>query len=575
MADVVIENPILNSPYEEPKLHFRFGDDGITNEIVEARRSSSYFIPIAQPKKKGGQLVFDTEWTRDRIEENPLINRIRARVGMWRAGGYAGVTTTTARLLEHWTDPARDHKLFFCQIEAAETIIYIAEVAQRFGDSWIAGELIEGNDTSNPGLNRIAAKLATGAGKTAIMGMLIAWHALNKLANPQDARFSDCFLVITPGITIRDRLRVLLPTDPASIYRDMDIVPADRMEELNRAKILVTNYHAFQLREKVEAPKLVKSILGGGEKTLFTETPPEMVRRVCREFGAKKNIVVISDEAHHCYQSRPDGAAAEKLAGEEGREAKKRNELARIWLRGIEAVKAKIGVRAIYDLSATPFFLRGSGWPEGTLFPWVVSDFSLIDAIEAGIVKVPRVPVQDNAGAGDQPTYRDLWLRIKDDLPRKGRKTEAVSREPKLPIALEGALRSLYANYETYYRRWEQNEEARAKGQTPPVFIVVCSNCNVSKMVCDWVAGWEKPLAGGETIVVPGKLPLFNNESAGAWAPRPNTILIDSAQLDSGEAMSAEFKAIAHVEIQRFKDEYAQRFPGRDTDGITDEDILR
>ncbi|MBS1717343.1 MAG: DEAD/DEAH box helicase family protein [Armatimonadetes bacterium] len=577
MADVVIQNPILNSPFKEPERHFRFDEDGITDEVVSQRRVSAYFIPIAQPKRKaGGQATLPAnEWTAERIKENDLINRIRVRVGQWRAGGYAGVTNTTARLLEHWTNPERERRLFFCQIEAIETIIYLTEVASRFGDSWIHNELKEANDTSNPGLNRIASKLATGAGKTTVMGTLIAWHTLNKIANPQDARFSDCFLVIAPGITIRDRLRVLLPSDPSTIYKALDLVPVDLFDQLNRAKIVITNYHAFKQREKIEAPKLVKSVLGQGENSLFTETPDEMVRRVCREFGSKKNLVVLNDEAHHCYQRKPNGAIEEKLSGEEGQEAKKRDELARIWLRGIQAVKNKLGVRAIYDLSATPFFLRGSGWPEGTLFPWVVSDFSLIDAIEAGIVKVPRVPVQDNAGDGIQPTYRDLWSRIKEDLPRKGRGTEAVGGEPVPPKELEGALKSLYDNYEKSYRLWEANEEARAKGHTPPVFIVVCSNTNVSKLVYDYIAGWEKTLPSGETVIVPGALPIFSNEDAGGWASRPNTILIDSTQLESGDALSADFKKIAHLEIERFKSEYIARFPGRDADDLKDEDILR
>lgn len=576
MADVVIENPILNSPFSEPSRHFRFDASGITNEIVTERRISSYFIPIAQPRRRGGQqLLPATEWTEERIRENELINRIRQRVNLWRSGGYAGVTNTTARLLEHWTNPDRERRLFFCQIEAVETVIYLTEAAHKFGDGWIHNSLKDANDTSNPGLARIASKLATGAGKTTVMAMFIAWHSLNKIANPQDARFSDCFLVIAPGITIRDRLRVLLPSDPSTVFRALDLVPSDLFEQLNRAKIVITNYHAFKLREKIVAPKLVKSVLGQGDTSLFTETPDEMVRRVCREFGNKKNLVVISDEAHHCYQRKPEDAIEEKLTGEEVQEAKKRNELARIWLRGIEAVKSKLGVRAIYDLSATPFFLRGSGWPEGTLFPWVVSDFSLIDAIESGIVKVPRVPVQDNAGDADVPTYRDLWSRIRDDLPKKGRKTEAVSGEPKLPAALEGALRSLYANYEKSFARWEANTDAKAKGQTPPVFIVVCSNTNVSKLVCDYISGWEKTLPNCETVVVPGQLPLFSNEENGGWKARPNTILIDSEQLDSGEAMTSEFKKIAHVEIERFKAEYVARFPGRDPESLKDEDILR
>src|SRR3990170_1568929 len=385
MSQTVIENPVINSPYEEPRRHFRFSEEGITNEIAESRRVSSYFMPIPAAKKKGKQLAFDTEWTKDRVEENKFINRIRGRVAQWRQGGYVGITKTTRQLLEHWTRPDRERKLFFCQIEALETAIYITEVAKKYGDAWIENDLRTFNQDANPLLHRIALKMATGAGKTVVMAMMIAWHTLNKLANPQDARFSDAFLIVTPGITIKDRLRVLLPSDPNNFYRQMDIVPADWMAQLGRAKIVITNFHTFKPRERGDAGRLTKSILNRGESSAFTETPDQMVRRACRDLGNKKNIIVINDEAHHCYRRRVGGEEV-KLTGDERREAEKREEEARIWISGLEAVKAKIGVRVIYDLSATPFFLRGSGYSEGTLFPWVVSDFSLIDAIECGIV---------------------------------------------------------------------------------------------------------------------------------------------------------------------------------------------
>jgi len=574
MKQVVIENPIINTPFREPTRHFRFTDDGITNEIEDGRRVSSYFIPIAQPRKKGKQLVFDTEWTKDRIEENKLVNQIRARVKIWRQGGYVGVTPTTNRLLSYWTEPDREKKLFFCQVEALETAIYITEVAKKYGDAWIENAIREANDTANPGLPRTAFKMATGSGKTIVMAMLIAWQTLNKLANPQDARFSDAFLIVTPGITIRDRLRVLLPNDPQNYYRQRDIIPTQWQEQLGQAKILITNFHAFKLREKVAAGKITKAILAEGDAGAFTETPDQMVRRVCRELGNKKNIIILSDEAHHCYRRKPDGED-ENLTGDDRIEAKKRDEEARVWISGIEAVKAKIGVKVICDLSATPFFLRGSGYPEGTLFPWVVSDFSLIDSIEAGIVKVPRVPVADDSMVGEQPTYRDLWLRIREHLPKKGRKAGALSSEPKLPVELQGALHSLYSNYEKYYRLWENNSDARAKGITPPVFIVVCNNTNVSKLVFDYIAGWEKQI-GDKTVVQAGQLPIFRNDDAnGGWLRRPNTILVDSQQLESGEAMSADFKQIADHEIDEFKAEYRTRFPGRDAETLTDEDLLR
>jgi type III restriction enzyme len=211
---VVIEQPVINSPFAEPQRHFRFSDEGITNEIVEARRESAYFIPIAAPRKKGkDQLYFETEWTKDRIEPNKFINQVRSRVKQWRENKHFGVTRTTAQLLQYWTRPERERRLFFCQIEALETLIYLTEVAKQQGDTWIENAIHAANADANPLLYRIACKMATGSGKTVVMAMLIAWQTLNKLANPQDARFTDAFLIVTPGITIRDRLRVLMPND--------------------------------------------------------------------------------------------------------------------------------------------------------------------------------------------------------------------------------------------------------------------------------------------------------------------------------------------------------------------------
>ncbi|MGA2035492.1 MAG: DEAD/DEAH box helicase family protein [Thermoguttaceae bacterium] len=577
MQQVVIENPILNSPYEEPKRHFRFEKDGITDEIVDARRVSSYFVPIAKPrKKKGGQtqLVLDTEWTDDRIEENKFINQVRSRVNLWREGHYPGITRTTASLLDYWTDPKRDRKLFFCQIEALETAIYVTEAAKGCGDGWIENAIREANDQYNPLLYRIAFKMATGSGKTVVMTMLIAWHTLNKLANPQDPRFCDAFLVVTPGITIRDRLRVLLPQVPGNYYRERDLLPSYHLPKLGQAKIVITNYHGFLPRERVQASKLTKRILTGGNGGAFTETPDQVVRRVCRELGNKRGIIVINDEAHHCYRRR-EATDEPKLDRDEREEAEKRNKAAQVWISGLQAAKKKLGIRTVYDLSATPFFLRGSGYGEGKLFPWVVSDFALIDAIESGIVKVPRVPVAEDSMTGDQPVYRDLWPLIRDRLPKKGRRTDAAVGEPKLPVELQGALVSLYGHYEKEYRRWADETGAQARGATAPVFIVVCQNTSISKLVFDYVAGWEKPI-GDRMVVQAGALDIFRNDDGhGGWLHRPNTILVDSEQLESGEAMSAEFKKIALPEIEEFKHELRIRFPGRDVEQLTDEDLLR
>ncbi|AFZ08639.1 protein of unknown function DUF433 [Oscillatoria nigro-viridis PCC 7112] len=583
MSQVVIENPIINSAFSEPKRHFRFDDDGITDEQVPSRRISHYFIPIAQPKKKSKQFqqleLNLGEWTQDRVEENKFINQVRDRVSLWRRGGYLYVTPTTKKLLEYWTNPDRERKLYFCQIEALETVIYITEVAKKCGDNWIENQLRQFNADANPLLFRMACKMATGSGKTVVISMLMAWHTLNKVANPQNNKFSDAFLVVTPGITVRDRLRVLQPNDTENYYKKLDLVPPELMPELDKAKIVITNYHAFKLRELNSAAKLTKDILTQGQKSAFTETPDQMVRRVCKDLGNKKNIIVINDEAHHCYRRRV-GDDNIKLKGDDRKEAEKRNEEAHLWISGIEAVQSKIGVKMVYDLSATPFFLKGSGYPEGNLFPWVVSDFSLIDAIESGIVKIPRVPVSDDNVTGELPAYRSIWPLIRDDLPKKGRNTQDESKsspEPKLPGLLEGALDSLYSNYKKAFELWEQDTEAQDRGRTPPVFIVVCNNTNVSKLVYDYIAGWDtgKKYPDSRPVLSPGKLPLFSNVQDGKWTARPNTILVDSEQLESGEAMSAEFKKIAAQEIEEFKAEYRERYPGKDPEKITPEELLR
>ena len=579
MKPVVIENPIINSPFDEPTQHFKFSDEGITNEIVQSRRVSSYFVPIPNSRKRPkSQLSLSTEWTEDRIQENQFINQIRSAVSAWRAIKYPGVTKVTSRLLDYWRNPSRPRRLFFCQIEALETLIYLTEIAPK-NDPWMLNQLRQYSQDANPLLFRMAFKMATGSGKTVVMAMTIAYHTLNKIADTQNARYGDAFLLVTPGITIRDRLRVLLPNDPENYYEKLDLVPAQDLEKLGTAKILITNFHAFKPREIIKAGKLTKAILRNNDDpsapSPFTETPDQMVRRVCREFGSKKGIFVINDEAHHCYRRRADQIEEEDLSGADSREAEKRNEEARIWISGLEAIQNKLGVKAVYDLSATPFFLRGSGYREGNLFQWVVSDFSLVDAIESGIVKIPRVPISDNSMVGDQPTYRDLWLRIRDKLPKKGRSTEDLKIAPKLPVELEGALHSLYENYEKHYQKWEENTENRNRGLTPPVFIVVCNNTNVSKLVYDFVSGWEKPTGKEKTVLVPGKLPLFSNVESGNWMAKPNTILVDSEQLESEDAMSADFKKMAAREIEEFKEEYRKRYPGRSADQVTDQDILR
>lgn len=585
MKSVAIENPVINSAFEEPQRHFTFDDEGITGEIEENRRPSQYFIPVPPPRKKSKQLELGISSIQEKSQPNPLVNDIRTRIALWRRDNYRGATPTTRKLLDYWQNPERERRLFFCQIEALETLIYLTEVVPNSSDTWILNRLRGENQAHNPGLFRMALKMATGSGKTVVMSMAIAWHVLNKVANPQSKRYNDAFLVVAPGLTIRDRLRVLKPNDPENYYVRLDLVPIDMRSQLERARIAIANYHGFKLKENANAGKVTattKQVLNPDGSNPFVETENQMVNRVCRELGNKRNIIVINDEAHHCYRQNPGKSQERKYKGDEGKEAKKNTESARLWISGLEAIAAKLGIRATYDLSATPFYLKGSGYPEGTLFPWVVSDFSLIDAIECGIVKVPRVPVDDDRVKGELPTYRHIWPQIRDALPKKGRRskesqTAIASDASHLPKELEGSLRSLYGNYEESFARWEADEDARAKGLTPPVFIVVCNNTTVSKLVYDFIAGRDtgKRDVLDRPILAPGELPLFDNVEDGRWSPQPKTLLVDSEQLDSGEGMSGEFKKLAATEIEEFKAEYRNRFPGSDPDKLDDSELLR
>lgn len=291
---------------------------------------------------------------------------------------------------------------------------------------------------------RFCRLLGTGAGKTTVMAMLIAWQTINAVRRPNSKKYTRGFLVVTPGITIRDRLRVLQPNDPDSYYASREIVPADMLDDIARAKIVITNYHAFKLRERVELSAggraLLKGRTGGELNTL--ETEGQMLQRVMPELMGLKNIMVLNDEAHHCYRARPNHEE-EALKGDERKEAEENNKAARLWISGLEIVNRKLGTNHIFDLSATPFFLRGSGYAEGTLFPWTMSDFSLMDAIECGIVKLPRVPVADNIPGSEMPKFRNLWEHIRARMPKKGR-GKAKELDPlSIPVELQTALEAL------------------------------------------------------------------------------------------------------------------------------------
>ncbi|HLJ62700.1 MAG TPA: DEAD/DEAH box helicase family protein, partial [Stellaceae bacterium] len=335
MSQHFFEHPILNSPYAYPARHWELDEEGQpTDRVVEARRRSALITPIPPPKKRRakrgqGEIVFDEGQGLSTAElqynPTPIINEIRSYVDEWRKlpnHREWQVSPETARLLQHW----RHHRFhsqrpFFCQLEAIETAIWLSEVAPKLGRRaekfWAH---IEGaNAEANPELLRLALKLATGAGKTTVMAMLIAWQTVNAVRQPHSKKFSRGFLVIAPGITIRDRLRVLMPNDPDSYYRSRELVPGDMARDIDRAKIVITNYHAFKRRERLDVSKGTRAAIEGwrGETLQTLETEGQMIQRVMPELMGLKNILVLNDEAHHCYRERKVAEEAQDLKGDE------------------------------------------------------------------------------------------------------------------------------------------------------------------------------------------------------------------------------------------------------------------
>ena len=566
-VDDVLVNPILNSPYEEPSRHLKVGPKGPTGEIVPGRRPSQSFIPIAPSTKKDPQLELDFDITGERIEENPLINAIRDKVKVWRLQNYPGVTPVSRKLLQYWTSLERENRILFCQREAAETAIFLAEGRDRQN---FVHQIAELNAEYNDALPRVALKMATGTGKTVVLGMLIAWQTINKVRAPGSKQFTKKFLIIAPGLTIRDRLQVLKPSRDDNYYKQRDLVPVDLWGDLLQAEIAITNYHAFLPRATREgeglAANVKKVLLKPGQPDPFVETQSQVVTRVLKDLSNNSDpIIVLNDEAHHCYVDKP--LASEKL----GREDQARNEDARVWFKGIAWIAKHRNVRAVYDLSATPYFLKGSGHQEGFIFPWTVSDFSLIEAIESGIVKIPRLPVDDDSTLDEKAVYRNLWAHVGDKLPKR----QAASIDPStwvIPAVLEGAIRSLYRSYSKAYNYWDEN--LRSFGEPPPVMILVCPNTTVSRLMFDWVAGHFTD--SEKLFYSPGNLELLSNsDEHGLPLSRPHTILVDSAQLESGEALTKDFREAAGLEIEKFRDDYRRRFPGADVDKLTDADLLR
>ena len=591
MPEPFFNNPILNSPYQEPTSHWELDEDNQpTQEIIQSRRESSFITPVPPPRNQAnaaqsGLVIENPEQLaneRQQYETTQGINDIRLHIDEWRRlpnPNDWGVTYTTRQLLEHWRSDNFDRERpFFCQVEALETIIWLTEVAPQLGQTGrnILDRLRNASDDANPGLERWALKMATGSGKTTVMAMLIAWQTLNAVEHRRPGSFTNNFLVVTPGITIKNRLQVLLPNHPDNYYEQRQLVPPHMLAKLHEANIVITNYHAFAPREKWNLSKSQRNVLEGRDRDALRhrtkETDGQMMRRVMPLLmDRRRGVLVLNDEGHHCYRRKPGEPEESKPTGDEHAEAKSNEEAARVWITGLEAIQTRVGINRVIDLSATPFFLRGSGYAEGTLFPWTVSDFGLMDAIECGIVKLPRVPVVDDAPT-DQPIYRNLWRNIAKDV-RSATKGAIASLSPELmPAQLQSAIRALYANYEAVDASWKQ-----AGIEVPPCFIIVCNSTKTSKLVYDWVSGRRyEDDDGNLRELYDANCALFNNfDESGNPLERPNTVLIDSQQLESGEALGSMFKQVAAPEISAFRREVAATRGQGAADNISEAELLR
>jgi type III restriction enzyme len=501
---LLVDNPIVNSPFEEPGRYWAY-EEG-QSVLKEGRRPAGYYL---KPRTRGPQTsLFEEEFV-----PLDLVNTIRERVKAWRERGYPGVTPITRQLLNHWNHPERERKLFFCQREAAETLIWLIEASPAEKQGIAIPK--DGN------LTRYACKMATGSGKTVVMGMVIAWQVLNKLANPQDRRFSDAVLLVCPNLTIRERLQVLLPWKPGNYYEKFDLLPRGMLERLQQGRFQITNWHLLQPKDDSRS----KSVVQRG-----VESDTAFCRRVLKELGSKQNILVINDEAHHAYRPAPlPEELRERLSDEEIAE----REEATVWVSGLDRIHAVRGINFCADFSATPFYIKGSGYPEGEPFPWIVSDFGLVDAIESGIVKIPRVPVDDNTGALI-PKYFRLWEHINQQLPASERQTARRRAKPESVLReAEGALATLASEWKKTFEEFQ-----RAGSPVPPVMIVVCDNTDLAKLVHEHIA------RGGVLQE------LENNERNGEVTFRIDTKLLAEAEA----ALEGETKAKAAERLRKVVD---------------------
>lgn len=510
-----VPEPIINTPFDEPQHHWHI-EIGKRPELREGRRLASYFFRVPERAARGKreakqrELIEETSKGQEYLLDN--ANLIRQRIKEWRAQNYDGATRVTKELLVLWRSEDRKQRLFFAQVEAAETVIFLIEAREdlRLGIKVPPDQPgPQAKEAGYKGFLRYALKMATGGGKTTVMGMLAAWSILNKIADPSSRKFSDTVLVICPNVTIRDRLQELKPElDELSIYRTRELVPLHQMPNLRRGEVWITNWHHLERRDLSEvngvSARVVKrgvpvtktstKTIEGAKQTVtetrYYESDEAFIKRVLGgRRGRSQSIFVFNDEAHHAYR-RGDVDEDEEIVLDR-ETAQKNDREATVWIEGLDRINKVLGgrgdgIRMCVDLSATPFYIQGSGNEVGKPFPWAVSDFGLLDAIEAGLVKIPQLPTQDVTGS-DTPPYFNVWRWVEEVAAKDGH-TGAMTPQVIMRYATQ-PISQLADEWLKTFDAWQEHfKQGLRKSPVPPVFIIVCRDTSLAKEVFEWVA---------------------------------------------------------------------------------------
>ena len=436
------------------------------------------------------------------------IKLIRERVDIWREAGYPGISHHIAKLLRYWNSEEQSRlRPYFCQVTAIETLVWLCDAVETIDSHLhsIRAEISKDCKEHNGDILRYATKMATGTGKTIVMGMIVAWQAIKNF-NRTD------ILIIVPNLTVKDRLSVLKPSNEDNIYKD--ILP--RGTNLpDDTKVTIKNYQTFRRRSTLEinpderADAKTRKIITGGreEPDYWKESPAAMLdRRLQTHRGASK-IVVINDEAHHCY--RPDDPNSKG-----GKEEIVNPKEAALWFGALSHLHKEERLGMVFDMSATPMFISNAGKSDTELFPWVVSDYPLIDAIEAGLTKIPRVPVNDLTGY-DEPKFRNIY--------RYMRQADRKLRHDSMHDDVKDLLCRLQTKYIEELDRYSRDGKV-------PVMIVVAYPIDNAKAIYKHLAGYKDRDGWKEGYE------MFSNVKDGKPTSVPSTLLVtsDMDNLDDG-----------------------------------------